>query len=63
MVRGRMKYVPRPVFEELNNIKLELGINRDAEAFEKMVKYSRVARELDRGFFGTSERIKPKRVK
>lgn len=62
-MRGRMKYVPRPVFEELANIKTALGISRDAEAFEKMSKYSRVGRELDKGFFGYSEKIKPKRIK
>lgn len=58
-----MKWVPKPVFEELYNIKTELGISRDAEAFEKMSKYSKVARELDKGFFGLSEKVKPKRVK
>ena len=62
MIRPKMKWVPKTALEELQAIKMALGIDSDATAFEKMSKYSKVGRELDRGFFGYSERIKPKKV-
>ena len=41
---GRMIYVPKLVIDELNNIKSEDKISRNAEAFERMARNCRVAR-------------------
>jgi len=48
IVKGRLKYVPKIVLIELDDIKREDDIFADAEAFRKIVKYARVGRELNR---------------
>lgn len=42
--RGRMKWVPKVVIEELESIKCDDQVESDAEAFHKLVKYSRRSR-------------------
>ena len=46
--KGKNKYVPSIVLIELRDIQREDGIMMEAEAFRKMVKYTRVGRELNR---------------
>ena len=48
MNRGRMKYLPAYVLDELEQIKQEQRVNKDNLALFEMVKYSKVGRELDR---------------
>ena len=47
-IRGRMKYVPAYVIEEIEQIKRETRVTKDNIAMFKMVEGSRVARELER---------------
>lgn len=42
---GRITYVPRVIIDEINNIKIEEGIESSAEAFKKMSNYSKIGRE------------------
>lgn len=44
--KGQLKYLPKEVLEELNNIKINFNIDRDSNAFRKMVDFSEVGREL-----------------
>ena len=44
--RGQLKYLPKEVVEELNNIKINFNIDKDSNAFRKMVDFSEVGREL-----------------
>ena len=46
--RGRYKYIPSIVVEELEDIKMEDDILSDAEAFRKMAKHARIGREVER---------------
>lgn len=51
MKRGRITYVPKPVFEEINNIIIEENIDRhnknsQAMAMNKMVEYSVMGRQF-----------------
>ena len=46
--KGRNKYVPSVVIEELGDIRREDDLVGEAEAFKKMVKYSQVGREANR---------------
>lgn len=48
MTRGRMKYVPPVILEELENIKADHGLDVEVEAFKKMAQYARVGREVER---------------
>jgi len=43
-----MIYVPRLVFDELDEIMNEEGLNRRAEAFDKLTSYSKLGREVKR---------------
>lgn len=43
--KGKKTYVPPSVFDELENIKSEVGIGSQAESFRLMAKNSRVGRE------------------
>ena len=45
MAKGKHKYVPVSVLEELNNIKQSDGLYHDADSFRRMVEYCRVGRE------------------
>lgn len=55
-MKGKNKYLPSIVINELDDIKLEHNIKADSIAMGKMVKYTRVGRELERiknlNFFG-----------
>lgn len=46
--KGRMKYCPPSVIDEIEDIKREDELFGDSEAFRKMVKYARVGREAQR---------------
>lgn len=46
--KGRPKWVPEPVLLELENVKQQKGLFRDADAFKEMAGYSRVGREIER---------------
>lgn len=48
MIRGRIRYVPPSVLEEIMSIKQEDQIFKDADAFKKMREYSKVGREVKR---------------
>lgn len=47
-MRGKTKYFPSVVFEELEDLKTEHNINSDNEAIRKMVDYTRIGREVER---------------
>jgi hypothetical protein len=46
--RGRMKYFPPVLIDELNDLKMEEKITIDHEAINKLVKYARIGREANR---------------
>ena len=46
--RGRIKYLPKIVITEMEDIKREDELSMDCEAFRKMVQYARVGREARR---------------
>lgn len=46
MVRGALKYNPKEVIEELDKIKRQFGIAKDADAYRKLVDFSEMGREL-----------------
>ena len=46
--RGRIKYIPKIMLIELEDIKREDEISMDCEAFRKMVSYARTGRETKR---------------
>lgn len=48
--KGRVTYVPPSVFDELDEIRLEDKLGKNADAFKEMVKYSKVGREAKRIF-------------
>jgi len=48
MAKGKNKYVPLFMLDEINDIKREKKLISDVEAMQKMVKYSRVSREMER---------------
>jgi hypothetical protein len=45
-VKGRHKYVPVNVLQELENVKASDGIHGDSEAFKRIVDYCRIGREV-----------------
>lgn len=46
--KGRHKWCPASVIDEIEDIKQEEGLRKDADALHKMVKYSQVGREARR---------------
>ena len=46
--KGRMKYVPAIVIDEVEDIQREDKIGEDAQAFRELVGYARVGREMKR---------------
>lgn len=46
--RGRMKWMPAVVIDEIEDIKREDDVHADAEAMRKLVGYARVGRESKR---------------
>jgi hypothetical protein len=61
--RGRMKYLPANIFDELEQVKNQKGSNRDADALRDMATYSKLGRELERIFYLGSPPRKRKGVK
>lgn len=43
--KGRNKYIPPSVLDEIDNIKLDFDLVSGSEAMRKMAKFSRVGRE------------------
>ncbi len=48
MKRGKYSYVPREPLIELDELKIEFNLKRDAEAFKRMAEFSAMGRELAR---------------
>jgi len=48
MAKGKMIYVPPSVMDEVRSIQKEDKEKQRADAFRKMVKYSKVGREAKR---------------
>lgn len=46
--RGSIMWVPELAVEEVQSIKLDLGLGSKAEAFRKMAKYCQVGRETEK---------------
>lgn len=46
--RGKTKYLPTPVLDEVADIKAEHELSHDCEAFIKLAKYCQVGREAER---------------
>jgi hypothetical protein len=46
--RGKMKYVPVMVIDEVEDIMREESIVSNSEGFRRMVKHSQIGRELER---------------
>lgn len=44
--RGQYKYLPKEVLMELDNVKLNFNIDKDSNAFRKMVDFSEIGREI-----------------
>lgn len=56
-----MKYLPADILDELEMVKKENGINKDALAFKEMADYCKVGRAIEKiGRFGIP-RIRPPR--
>lgn len=45
---GKNKYLPKIVIEEIEDLKVEHGIDADNIAMQKMIEYTRVGREVER---------------
>jgi hypothetical protein len=45
--RGRVTYVPRPLFELADDLRIRKGITKQKDAFNEMVKYARVGIEAE----------------
>lgn len=43
-----MKYLPKPVIEELEIVKKVTGVGKDCQAFNELVNYSRIGREAEK---------------
>ena len=48
MRKGRMKYIPAVIIDEMEDLKLEKGIASDSDAFREIAGYSQVGREVER---------------
>lgn len=46
--KGRMSYIPPIIIDEMEDIRRENGIGKQAEALKEMVRYARVGREMER---------------
>ena len=47
MNRGCYKYNPKELLDELNEVKINLKIDKDAEALRKIAEFSAIGRDLD----------------
>lgn len=45
--KGRVKYVPPSVVQELESIKKANEIFKDSDGFKDMVRYARIGREIE----------------
>jgi hypothetical protein len=54
-IRGALKYIPKDVMKELQNIKIEFNINKDSDCLKRMAQRSDMIRELR---FGINMNIK-----
>jgi len=61
--RGRMKYIPKNLLQEMHDTKIDLGIQKDALAFKEVANNAKIGRELDRIFFASKRKKRYKRVK
>lgn len=63
-MKGKVKYLPKIVIGEIEDIKAEHKVS-DGEALEKMAQYTRIGREVERisrlDFRWKPTKIKPKR--
>ena len=59
--RGRLKYVPRNVLDEIEILKSEEKTSKDVVAFNKMVEHARVGRELEKVYTVWNPFLKKKR--
>jgi hypothetical protein len=46
MTKGTYKYIPKEMLEELNNTKMQLDIEQDADCFRVIARNNRLAKEL-----------------
>lgn len=59
MTKGTMKYIPKELFEELENIKVNCHYNKESDIFRIIAHNSRVAREIKLNLdFGFNKRRK-----
>lgn len=62
ILKGRNKYLPPIILEELDTVKEMNKLNKDVEGFEALAQYARVGREVERlnnaifGGFGKKRR-------
>ena len=65
--KGRLVWAPKIVITELNDIKEELKIDKDGEAFKELARAARFGREANRlaklDLFGRLPTILPKEKK
>jgi hypothetical protein len=57
-IRGQLKYIPKDVMRELQNIKIEFNINKDSDCLKRMAQRSDMIRELR---FGINMNIKKRK--
>ncbi|RLA46956.1 MAG: hypothetical protein DRR04_05345 [Gammaproteobacteria bacterium] len=43
-----MKYIPAVIIDELEDLKMEKGMESDSDAFREIANYSQVGREIER---------------
>lgn len=46
MTKGAYKYLPKEMIEELNKLKIGLKIDRDSDAFKRMVEDAKIGRQV-----------------
>ena len=46
MTKGGFKYVPKELLEELNNIKFNCKVNKDADCFRIIARNSKIGRQI-----------------
>lgn len=48
MTKGRMKYVPPKMLQELDNVKSTFNIQKDSEAFDKIAEFAPMGVEIEK---------------
>jgi len=46
MTRGQLKYLPKEVIKELEDIKINFNVDKDSNAFRKMVDFAQIGRDI-----------------